>query len=129
MVVVEGVAREYDPNLNIWTESEPILNDLNKLDFTNKFNFSSDEVINRAKEAIINLPNNIEGVKKNINQMGKMIDYQGVKIHPDSLNTIKRINSDFKRKSTKPIKMTAKQERKLKEIHLQAVIKQIHGHG
>ena len=90
MVVVEGVAREYDPNLNIWTESEPILNELNKLDFTNKFNFSSDEVINRAKEAIINLPNNIEGVKKNINQMGKMIDYQGVKIHPDSLNTINK---------------------------------------
>ena len=79
MVVVEGVVREYDPNLNIWTESEPILNDLNKLDFTNKLNFSLDEVINQAKEAIINLPNNIEGVKKNINQMGKMIDYQGVK--------------------------------------------------
>ena len=95
MVVVEGVAREYDPNLNIWTESEPILNDLNKLDFTNKFNFSSDEVINRAKEAIINLPNNIEGVKKNINQMGKMIDYQGVKIHPDSLNTINKGKSNL----------------------------------
>ena len=95
MVVVEGVAREYDPNLNIWTESEPILNDLNKLDFTNKFNFSSDEVINRAKEAIINLPNNIEGVKKNINQMGKMIDYQGVKIHPDSLNTINKGNNNL----------------------------------
>ena len=95
MVVVEGVAREYDPNLNIWTESEPILNDLNKLDFTNKFNFSSDEVINRAKEAIINLPNNIEGVKKNINQMGKTIDYQGVKIHPDSLNNINKGNNNL----------------------------------
>ena len=95
MVVVEGVAREYDPNLNIWTESEPILNELNKLDFTNKFNFSSDEVINRAKEAIINLPNNIEGVKKNINQMGKTIDYQGVKIHPDSLNTINKGNNNL----------------------------------
>ena len=47
----------------------------------------------------------------------------------DSLNAIKRINNDFKRKSTKPIKMTAKQERRLKEIHLQAVINQIHGHG
>ena len=95
MVVVEGVAREYDPNLNIWTESEPILNELNKLDFTNKFNFSSDEVINRAREAIINLPNNIEGVKKNINQMGKTIDYQGVKIHPDSLNTINKGNNNL----------------------------------
>ena len=95
MVVVEGVAREYDPNLNIWTESEPILNELNKLDFTNKFNFSSDEVINRAKEAIINLPNNIEGVKKNINQMGKIIDYQGVKIHPDSLNTINKLTITY----------------------------------
>ena len=39
MVVVEGVAREYDPNLNIWTESEPILNELSKIDFVNKFNF------------------------------------------------------------------------------------------
>lgn len=47
----------------------------------------------------------------------------------DSLNAIKKINNDFKRKSTKPTKMTAKQERRLKEIHLQAVIKQIHGHG
>jgi len=81
--------------LNIWTESEPILNELNKLDFTNKFNFSSDEVINRAREAIINLPNNIEGVKKNINQMGKTIDYQGVKIHPDSLNNINKGNNNL----------------------------------
>jgi len=47
----------------------------------------------------------------------------------DSLNAIRRINNDFKRKSTKPTKMTANQERKLKEIHLQAVINQIHGHG
>ena len=95
MVVVEGVAREYDPNLNIWTESEPILNDLNKLDFANKLNFSSDEVINRAKEAILNLPNDIKGVKKNINKMGRMIDYQGVRIHPDSLNTLDNSNNNL----------------------------------
>ena len=95
MVVVEGVAREYDPNLNIWTESEPILNELNKIDFVNKFNFSTDEVINRAKDIIINLPNNIEGVKKNINQMGKIIDYQGIKIHPESLNSINYNNSNL----------------------------------
>ncbi len=94
MVVVEGVAREYDPNLNIWTESEPILNELNKIDFVNKFNFSTDEVINRAKDIIINLPNNIEGVKKNINQMGKVIDYKGIKIHPESLNSINTNNSN-----------------------------------
>ena len=84
MVVVEGVAREYDPNLNIWTESEPILNELSKIDFVNKFNFSTDEVVNRAKDIILNLPKNIDGVKKNINQMGKIIDYQGIKIHPES---------------------------------------------
>ena len=94
MVVVEGVAREYDPNLNIWTESEPILNELNKIDFVNKFNFSTNEVINRAKDIIINLPNNIEGVKKNINQMGKIIDYQGIKIHPESLNSINNTNNN-----------------------------------
>ena len=94
MVVVEGVAREYDPNLNIWTESEPILNELNKIDFVNKFNFSTDEVINRAKDIIINLPNNIEGVKKNINQMGKIIDYQGIKIHPESLNSMNYTNNN-----------------------------------
>ena len=46
-----------------------------------------------------------------------------------SLNAIKRINNDFKRKSSKPIKMTPEQERKLKEIHLQEVINQIHGNG
>ena len=95
MVVVEGVAREYDPNLNIWTESEPILNELNKIDFVNKFNFSTDEVINRAKDIILNLPKNIDGVKKNINQMGKIIDYQGIKIHPESLNSLNNTNNNL----------------------------------
>mgnify|MGYP001291054174 FL=1 len=95
MVVVEGVAREYDPNLNIWTESEPILNELSKIDFVNKFNFSTDEVVNRAKDIILNLPKNIDGVKKNINQMGKIIDYQGIKIHPESLNSINTDNSNL----------------------------------
>ena len=95
MVVVEGVAREYDPNLNIWTESEPILNELSKIDFVNKFNFSTDEVINRAKDIILNLPKNIDGVKKNINQMGKIIDYQGIKIHPESLNSLNNTNNNL----------------------------------
>ena len=45
-------------------------------------------------ELIKNLPNNIEGVKKNINQMGKIIDYQGIKIHPESLNSINYNNSN-----------------------------------
>ena len=95
MVVVEGVAREYDPDLNIWTESEPILNELNKIDFVNKFNFSTDEVVNRAKDIILNLPKNIDGVKKNINQMGKIIDYQGIKIHPESLNSLNNTNNNL----------------------------------
>ena len=95
MVVVEGVAREYDPNLNIWTESEPILNELSKIDFVNKFNFSTDEVVNRAKDIILNLPKNIDGVKKNINQMGKIIDYQGIKIHPESLNSLNNTNNNL----------------------------------
>ena len=95
MVVVEGVAREYDPNLNIWTESEPILNELSKIDFVNKFNFSTDEVVNRAKDIILNLPKNIDGVKKNINQMGKIIDYQGIKIHPESLNSLNNNNNNL----------------------------------
>ena len=95
MVVVEGVAREYDPNLNIWTESEPILNELSKTDFVNKFNFSTDEVVNRAKDIILNLPKNIDGVKKNINQMGKIIDYRGIKIHPESLNSLNNTNNNL----------------------------------
>ena len=95
MVVVEGVAREYDPNLNIWTESEPILNELSKIDFVNKFNFPTDEVVNRAKDIILNLPKNIDGVKKNINQMGKIIDYQGIKIHPESLNSLNNTNNNL----------------------------------
>ena len=95
MVVVEGVAREYDPNLNIWTESEPILNELSKIDFVNKFNFSTDEVVNRAKDIILNLPKNIDGVKKNINQMGKIIDYRGIKIHPESLNSLNNTNNNL----------------------------------
>ena len=95
MVVVEGVAREYDPNLNIWTESEPILNELSKIDFVNKFNFSTDEVVNRAKDIILNLPKNIDGVKKNINQMGKIIDYQGIKIHPESLNSLNNTSNNL----------------------------------
>ena len=91
MVVIEGVAREYDPNLNIWTESKPILNELNSLDYNLKKNMptGTDEIIKRAKETILNLPNNIEGVKKNINQLGKIIDYRGIKIHPESISVLK----------------------------------------
>ena len=97
MVVIEGVAREYDPNLNIWTESEPILNELNSLDYNFKKNMptGTDEIINRAKEAILNLPNNIEGVKKNINQLGKIIDYRGIKIHPESISILKNKNNNL----------------------------------
>ena len=94
MVVVEGVAREYDPSLNIWIESEPILNELNKFDFIKKIDFSADEIINRAREVIVNLPNNINGVKRNLSKMGKLIDYQGVKIHPESLNNFSRSNNN-----------------------------------
>ena len=95
MVVVEGVAREYDPSLNIWTESEPILNELNKFDFIKNIDFSADEIINRAKEIILSLPNNINGVKKNLSKMGKIIDYQGVKIHPESLNNFNTSNNNL----------------------------------
>ena len=71
------------------------MNELSKIDFVNKFNFSTDEVVDRAKDIILNLPKNIDGVKKNINQMGKIIDYQGIKIHPESLNSLNNNNSNL----------------------------------
>ena len=47
------------------------------------------------QDIILNLPKNIDGVKKNINQMGKIIDYQGIKIHPESLNSLNNTNNNL----------------------------------
>ena len=48
----------------------------------------------------------------------------------DSLNAIKRINNDFKRNSSKPIKITAEQEKELSvmawDLYLEKLTK---GHG
>ena len=48
----------------------------------------------------------------------------------DSLNAIKRINNDFKQKSTKPIKMTKEQEQKLTDVAWDFYLEKItKGHG
>lgn len=48
----------------------------------------------------------------------------------DSLNDIKRINNDFKQKSSKPIKMTKEQEQKLTDVAWDFYLEKItKGHG
>ena len=48
----------------------------------------------------------------------------------DSLNAIKRINNDFKRKSTKPIKMTKEQEQELNNVAWDLYLEKLtKGHG
>ena len=130
------VVAEIEKTIKYFAEKEENISTTNQKDTVEAFlvrnGFNREEVRNMNS---IDLFNAIDGAMLE-NERARVIALNDralagtyAKGNRDSLNAIKRINNDFKRKSTKLIKMTPKQERKLKEIHLQAVINQIHGHG
>ena len=90
MVVTEGVAREFNPDLNIWSLSEPILDNLSTIkNFDlSKFPFSQETINSNAKEIYNSIINDIEKTKKDFKKIKKAFGEDGLKIDKKSLMLI-----------------------------------------
>ena len=87
MVVTEGVAREFNPDLNIWSLSEPILDNLSAIkNFDlSKISFSKESINSNAKEIYDLIINDIEKTKKDFIKIKKAFGEDGIKIDKKSL--------------------------------------------
>ena len=90
MVVNEGVTRKFNPDLNIWSLSEPILDNLSTIkNFDlSKFPFSQETINSNAKEIYNSIINDIEKTKKDFNKIKKAFGEDGLKIDKKSLMLI-----------------------------------------
>ena len=87
MVVTEGVAREFNPDLNIWSLSEPILDNLSAIKSfdLSKISFSKESINSNAKEIYDLIINDIEKTKKDFIKIKKAFGEDGIKIDKKSL--------------------------------------------
>ena len=91
MVVTEGVAREFNPKLNIWNLSKPILDDLTTIkDFhPSKFLFNEAPLNANAREIYTSIIRDIEKTRNDFNKIKKAFGEDGLKIDKNSLRLIK----------------------------------------
>jgi ubiquinone biosynthesis protein len=91
MVVTEGVAREFNPKLNIWNLSKPILDSLTTIkDFQpSKFLFNETSLNANAREIYTSIIRDIEKTKNDFNKIKKAFGEDGLKIDKNSLRLIK----------------------------------------
>jgi ubiquinone biosynthesis protein len=87
MVVTEGVAREFNPDLNIWSLSEPILDNLSNIkNFDlSKIRFSKESINSNAKDIYDSIISDIEKTKKDFNKIRRAFGDDGLKIDKKSL--------------------------------------------
>ena len=92
MVVTEGVAREFNPKLNIWTLSEPILKDLENIKLLTFSKLPFDKIINspNPKEIYLSIINEIEKTKKDFKKIKDAFGKDGLKIDENSIMLIKK---------------------------------------
>jgi ubiquinone biosynthesis protein len=95
MVVTEGVAREFNPKLNIWSLSEPILNNLEniKLKAFSKIPFNKRKDSPSPKEIYLSIINEIEKTKKDFKKIKSAFGEEGLKIDENSIMQIKKDNN------------------------------------
>jgi ubiquinone biosynthesis protein len=92
MVVTEGVAREFNPKLNIWTLSEPILKDLENIKLLTFSKLPFDKIVNspNPKEIYLSIINEIEKTKKDFKKIKDAFGKDGLKIDENSIMLIKK---------------------------------------
>ena len=92
MVVTEGVAREFNPKLNIWTLSEPILKDLENIKLLTFSKLPFDKILNspNPKEIYLSIINEIEKTKKDFKKIKDAFGKDGLKIDENSIMLIKK---------------------------------------
>jgi ubiquinone biosynthesis protein len=87
MVVTEGVAREFNPDLNIWSLSEPILDNLisSQAFDPSKLSFTKEAINSNAREIYHSIINDIEKTKKDFTKIKKAFGDDGLKIDKKTL--------------------------------------------
>ncbi|MDA9904124.1 AarF/UbiB family protein [Hyphomicrobiales bacterium] len=90
MVVTEGVAREFNPDLNIWSLSEPILDNLSNIKSfdPSKISFKKESINSNAREIFNSIINDLEKTKKDFNKIKKAFGDDGLKIDKKTLMLI-----------------------------------------
>ena len=90
MVVTEGVAREFNPDLNIWSLSEPILDNLSNIKSfdPSKISFNKESINSNAREIFNSIINDLEKTKKDFNKIKKAFGDDGLKIDKKTLMLI-----------------------------------------
>ena len=91
MVVTEGVAREFNPKLNIWSLSEPVLNDLENINFStfSKISFNKQKNIS-PKEIYSSIIKEIEKTKNDFSKINNAFGEGGLKLDENSISLIKK---------------------------------------
>ena len=88
MVVVEGVARHFDPDHNIWESAEPVVKEWITRQTTPEHRL--EEAAASAAQmgrVLANLPDVLERAERATRLLADNVDDQGVKVHPSSLKT------------------------------------------
>ena len=92
MVVVEGVARSFDPKLNIWDAADPVVSGWIKGELGPEAILKETlDGMQRAAKSIGRLPDTLERVERNQEQLEKILSDKGFKIHyeDEKKNTLK----------------------------------------
>lgn len=94
MVVIEGVARHFDPDHNIWDSAEPVLKSWMSEQFAPETRL--EEVAEGAAQIgrmAGNLPDFLARAERTARLLSDSVDEQGLKLHPSSAEALARAQS------------------------------------
>ncbi|MDE1174780.1 MAG: 2-polyprenylphenol 6-hydroxylase [Parvibaculaceae bacterium] len=93
MVVIEGVARNFDPDHNIWESAEPVLKDWMMARFApeTRLQETADSLL-RISRMLGQLPDMLGRAERVSVALGGALDSSGLKLHPASLEQLARSN-------------------------------------
>ncbi len=98
MVVVEGVARDLDPDFNMWTTAEPVLRDWlrNRMGAEGRLQDAA-RGAERMGRLMGDLPDLLETAERAARIVGGSVQEGGLKLHPDTARAIAEAQADADR--------------------------------
>ncbi|MEQ9146303.1 MAG: 2-polyprenylphenol 6-hydroxylase [Parvibaculaceae bacterium] len=98
MVVVEGVARHFDPEHNIWDSAEPILAAwmAERLGPEGRIQDAADGAAALGR-AVTHLPDFLDRADRVARQVSESVDRDGIRLHPSTADAIARAQSNRNR--------------------------------
>ncbi|MBX3445704.1 MAG: 2-polyprenylphenol 6-hydroxylase [Parvibaculaceae bacterium] len=91
MVVVEGVARHFDPDHNIWESAEPVLKSwmMERLGPEARIEEAAAGALHLGR-VMANLPEILDRAERTTRLLAESVDEEGVRIHPSSAEAVAR---------------------------------------